>query len=117
MVLELILPVSGIITFEEEDLLWTKEVVGVENPTQLLHAVFYYCGLNFCLRGGDEHRALKLSQFTWREKADPQDSHKMIAYYQYLKHGSKTNLGGLKQVRRRQPNKVVKHFANPSLGD
>ena len=108
---------SGIITFEEEDLLWSKEVVGVNSPTQLLHAVFYYCRLNFCLRGGDEHRALKLSQFTRLEKADPQYSHKTIAYYQYTEHGSKNNLGGVKQVRKRQPNKVVKHFANPSLGD
>uniref|UniRef100_A0A1X7USH0 ZMYM2-like/QRICH1 C-terminal domain-containing protein n=2 Tax=Amphimedon queenslandica TaxID=400682 RepID=A0A1X7USH0_AMPQE len=40
----------------------------------------------------------------------------MMAYYWYTEHGSKNNLGGVKQVRKRQPNKVVKHFTNPSLG-
>ena len=34
---------------------------GCQKPysiTAILHAVFYYCGLNFCSRGGDEHRSV-----------------------------------------------------------
>ena len=36
-------------TFEEEDLFWTSGVIGLDSPRQVLHAVFYYCGLSFCL--------------------------------------------------------------------
>ena len=54
---------SEIIRQEEEEILWNSGVLGNGSPKQLLNAMFYYCGLNFCLRGGDEHRSLKVSQF------------------------------------------------------
>ena len=50
---------SAIISHGEEELLWSTDVMGTSNPKQLLHAFFFYCGLNLCLRGGNEHRALK----------------------------------------------------------
>ena len=108
---------SSIISIEEEDLLWRKGVMGVSNPKQLLHAVFYYCGLYFCLRGGDEHRALKFSQFVRLVVPDPENPGESTVCYEYTEHGSKNNLGGVKQVRKQQQNKVVRHFANPKIGD
>ena len=33
-----------------------------DSPKALFRAVFFLNGQNFCLRGGDEHRRLKLSQ-------------------------------------------------------
>ena len=47
---------------EEEDLLWQSGILNTESPKGLLRAVFYYCGKCFCLRGGQEHRTLSLSQ-------------------------------------------------------
>ena len=49
-------------TKEEEEQLWATGAIGVSDPLSLLRAVFYYNGKNFCLRGGSEHRELKLSQ-------------------------------------------------------
>ena len=108
---------SDVLSYEDEASLWDKSVLGVDNPQQLIHAVFFYCGLNFCLRGGDEHRGLKLSQLKRVVLPDPEDLAKSTVCYEYIEHGSKNNLGGLKQVRKRQPNKVVRHFANPAIGD
>ena len=51
------------ITIVKEQHLWNCGVLGTSNPTSVLNAVFYYCGLHLCLRGGDEYHILKLSQF------------------------------------------------------
>lgn len=50
------------ISTDEENILWDSGVLNVDSPLGLLRAVFYYCGKCFCLRGGEEHRNLSLSQ-------------------------------------------------------
>ena len=47
---------AEIVTKVEENQLWEAGVLGTSDPKTLLHTVFY---LNFCLRGGQEHRELK----------------------------------------------------------
>ena len=47
---------------DEEIQLWTLGVMGIDTPLALFRAVFFYNGKLFCLRGGEEHRNLKLSQ-------------------------------------------------------
>ena len=47
---------------EKEDQLWLTGVLGIDSPKALLIAIFYLNGKNFCLRGGEEHRRLALSQ-------------------------------------------------------
>lgn len=107
---------SDVISTEQEELLWTKGVMGVDTPKQLLRTVFFYGGLSLCLRGGDEHRALKVSQFNRLVVSDPQNPGQEIVCYEYTEHGSKNNKGGLQQIKKRQQNKVVRHYANPALG-
>ena len=46
---------SEIISFAVEELLWVKQVLGDENPEQLLHTVLFLLGLCCALRGGSEH--------------------------------------------------------------
>lgn len=71
-------------------------MLGVGNPESLLCIVFYAVGLNFSLRGGQEHRDLKLSQFT-RVPADGYDSN---TYYQYIENGSKNYQGRFSETGR-----------------
>ncbi len=82
---------------EDEIKLWETKVIGTENPKALLRVVFYLNGKNFCLRGDQEHRNLKLSQLV---KCTSPSLH-----YLYLENSSK-NPGGLahfKQVAKRVP--------------
>ncbi|XP_038074483.1 uncharacterized protein LOC119742543 [Patiria miniata] len=47
------------ITLEEEESLWQKQILGSSSPSQLLNTLIYLIGLNFALRGGQEHRNLR----------------------------------------------------------
>ena len=55
---------TPIVSAEEEGILWKRKILDVSNPKGLLRAVFYYVGKVCCLRGGEEQRNLKKSQFT-----------------------------------------------------
>ena len=91
-------------TKEEENKLWESGVLGVHDPTSLLRAVFYSNGKNFCLRGGSEHRNLRLSQLKRTENG-----------YTYTENASKNRSGGLAQLRVK--NKAVDIRENPEAGD
>ena len=47
------------LTPEEEERLWEKGILGDHSPQALLNAVFYFNGIYFALRSGDEHRRLR----------------------------------------------------------
>ena len=55
---------AGVLTNKDEDRLWDSGVLNTKTPDGLQKAVFYYLGKVCCLRGGQEQRNLKLSQFT-----------------------------------------------------
>ena len=80
---------ASLVTKEEENALWEKGVMGLDTPERLFYAVFYYNGKNLCLRGGKEHRSLKISQFVRYEDPDR---------YIYTENGSKNRSGGLNQM-------------------
>ncbi|XP_064384924.1 zinc finger MYM-type protein 2-like isoform X2 [Halichondria panicea] len=73
---------------EEENQLWSSGAIGSNDPLALLRAVFYYNGKCFCLRGGVEHRDLRLSQLR-REKDG----------YTYTENSSKNRAGGIAQLK------------------
>ena len=73
---------SLVVTPQEEDLLWSTETIGTSSPLSLQRAVFYYVGKVFCLRGGEEQRSLKISQFKREEDS-----------YVYVENGSKNCSG------------------------
>ena len=66
------------------------------------------------LRGGDEHRTLKLSQFQFKIVPNPKQPGTSVECVTYVEHGSKNQPGGSRQLN--LDNKEVTHFANPSLG-
>lgn len=96
---------TNVITKEEENLLWEKGVLGIDTPESLLRSVFYYNGKCLCLRGGKEHRALKISQIVRHD--DP-------PRYIYTENGSKNRNGGFNQIR--IENKVVPIFPCSEAG-
>ena len=57
---------AEIVSKEEEQTLWESGTLGAHSPLALLNSAFFYNGLYFVLRGGDEHRNLKISQLTFR---------------------------------------------------
>ena len=60
---------ADVISKTDEDILWNRNVLGTDNPEQLMHMVLYIVGLFCALCAGKEHRALCSipfnSQFTW----------------------------------------------------
>ena len=94
---------AAIITFVEEDTLWKKGILGMDTPRSLLNAVFYLNGKNFHLRGGDEHKFLRISQLQYHR--DPER-------YEYVEGGSKNHPGGLDEVMSHAGNKIVPIMAN-----
>ena len=91
---------ASIISSDEENMLWEKGVLDIDNPRTLLSAVFFCNGKNFCLRGGSEHRNLKLSQFKRLFEPDR---------YIYTENGSKNRSGCLRE--RSIQNKTVPIFS------
>ena len=89
--------------------------MGTHSPTSLQHAIFFYCGLCFCLRGGEEHCQIKLSQFEVKEMPHPTEKRKMIKALTYAEHGSKNRQGLVHQVH--LENEVITRYANPLLGE
>lgn len=78
------------VSAEEEELLWSSGVLNTKNPKGLLRATFFVIGKSFCLRGGQEHRQLKLSQL---ERLHDPDR------YVYYEHASKNKQRGTRQLR------------------
>ncbi len=81
--------------------------MGDRNPKALLQVVFYLNGKNFCLRGGQEHRNLKLSQIV---KCTSPSLH-----YLYLENSSKNNPRGLAHFK--QEAKRVPIYSTSKAGD
>ncbi len=105
---------AKIINESEEQILWQKGVVGTHSPNSLLNAVFFYCGMYLCLRGGEEHRDLKFSQLEFKLVPDPTDVKKTIRCLIYTEHGSKNRKGMVHQVHLQ--NKIVPHYEDRSRG-
>ena len=61
---------ARVITEKEEYELREKGIMGRETPDALLNAIFFNCGIRFCLRSGAEHRDLKFSQIKLEEVTD-----------------------------------------------
>ena len=97
---------AEVFTEDDQRNLWEKGVLGRENPKSLLRTVFFLNGKNFCLRGGEEHRALKLSQVKRFSNPDR---------YEYTEHVSKNRAGGLRQLR--VTSKVVPVYSVPEVGE
>ena len=96
---------TELLSVEDEQVIWAKNVMGTHSPKALLCAVFFANGKNLCLRGGREHHTLKISQFVFGE---------VLEYVTYTEHGLKNRSGSYKDKR---GNKVITYFGDKSLGE
>ena len=55
---------ASVISYENEDVFWETGVISFKSPKNLLNMVFFYVGLHFCFRGGQEQQELKFGQFS-----------------------------------------------------
>ena len=102
---------AAVITVDEERILWEKGVLSTQSTQSLLNTVFYLTGLHFVLRGGQEHRELKLSQFKFKTLPNPDKAGEQIEVVEYTEFSSKNRPGGTKQLN--LTNKVVVRYARP----
>ena len=100
---------AEIIMHEDEDVLWAKGSLGSTSPRTLQHTVFFYIGLQFCLRGVQEQYDLSPSQLT-RHPRDMTVYHEGV-YYQYTEFISKNNQHRFKDIN--MTNKQVRSYAFP----
>ena len=59
-----------IITFEHEDVIWDKGILGDRDPQILSDTMVYLIGMTFALRSGYEQRLLNRSQLSLHSQAD-----------------------------------------------
>ena len=79
---------------ENEDLLWSKKLLGDYNPKVLVRTILVLNGKNFALRSGKEHRSLRFAP-AHIVLHEPEGE---LAYLQYTEDVSKTRQGGLKHL-------------------
>ena len=82
-------------TFTDEDLLWSLELLGTYSPEVLLHTVVFSLGLHCALRAGKEHRSLRSPPFKSQFQILNDSGGKVFVRYT-KDFGLKTNKGGLK---------------------
>ena len=98
------------ISYEDEDVLWKEGVLGYNSPRTLLNTVFFYVGLFFSLRGGQEQRDLSWQNFK-RVPADV-EVYDSESYYECVEFVSKNNQHRFRDIHVK--NKTVKAYANCS---
>ena len=96
---------TPVVSKSDEEKLWETGVLNTSTPVGLQRAVFYYVGKVCCIRGGEEQRNLKHSQFKRYSNPDR---------YIYSEHGSKNHNGGFFQLDVEKKN--VSIFRNEEAG-
>ena len=97
---------AEVLSREDEELLWEKDLLGDATPQSLVDTILFYNGLYFALRSGNEHRQLRNNPCQIDLVERPGER----SYLKYTEDVSKNHPGGLKG-RKLQP-KVVLHHAN-----
>ena len=101
---------AEVLNASQEEILWSKGLLGTSNPQVLLDTLVYLLGLHCALRAGKEHRVLRSipfqSQFEFLRDSEGEE---FVRFTEDI--GMKTNKGGLKH--RKVEAKIVDMF--PSL--
>ena len=91
---------ADVLTLEEEEQLWKKDVLGGNNAVSLNHTMFFMLSQQFGTRGCQEHQ-LRVEDLEFVR--DPQGK---IMYVEWVEGPTKTRQGGLRKMDRRLPQKL-----------
>lgn len=97
---------AEIISYEDEEILWEKGILGNGNLQSLLDTMLFINGLYFAWRGGKEHRQLRHHRFQIQLVEKPGET----AYLVHKEDISKNHQGGLKNGKIKP--KIAMHHAN-----
>ena len=92
---------AGLITYEYEDSLWSKGVLGEDTPDKLRHTVLFLLGMNVCLRAVEEHYQLRRDSVKEPGQLSFVTNPRGVRCILYQEDSiTKTHDGGLKDMRR-----------------
>ena len=90
---------AEMLSFEEENLIWEKGVLGDSNPTQVRETVLFMLGVHVGLRAGDERYNLRRESDKFPSQLSFKRDNKGIRCLVYTEDSvTKTNDGGLKSM-------------------
>ena len=103
---------AEVLTFTDEDLLWSLGLLGSHSPQVLLNTIVFQLGLTCALRAGKEHRSLRSIPF--KSQFEILYNSSGSTFLRYTEDfGLKTNKGGLKH--RKLDVKSVDVFQHSSI--
>ena len=97
---------TALLSRDQEDVLWDKGILSLDNPTGLLNAVFFYNGKK--LLPERWIRTQKSEDVTIYKRTTTING-KEVSCYVYVEHGSKNTQGGLASLNQKK-SKTVKQY-------
>lgn len=94
---------AEVLSQDEIDTMWSKQILGCDEPKKLVETMIFLNGINFALRGRQEHRQLTWQNFHILVKGES----KVLVYTETV---SKNNPGGL--LHRKRDPKTVEAYEN-----
>jgi len=85
---------SKALTTEDEELLWSKGLLGSQSPKSLIATMWFLLTQHFGLRGRPEHHDMYVEDFSFSKDDNGVD------YITYEENPTKTRQGGLRKKRR-----------------
>jgi len=102
---------SCVISLDDEDKMWANGILASNTPDKLRDTILYLLGLNFALRGGQEHYYLRHGQNSQLRLGTHSNGKQ---YLEYTEDVSKCNPGGIKHRKiTRKNTKAYENSASP----
>ena len=93
---------ADIVTEEEEEIMWSKGVLGDTSPASLNYTVFYTSSQQFGTRGRQEHHQIRIEHLKFIKNAVTGETE----YIEWTEGLTKTRQGGLSKKQRRVPQRM-----------
>ena len=92
---------ADLISYEYEEEMWQKNILGEDNPDKLRSTVLFLLGINLALRAVDEHYLLRRDMPEKRSQISFENNSKGVKCVVFREdHCTKTNDGGIDQMHK-----------------
>ncbi len=99
---------AEVITYSQEEKMWSDGLLSDESPEHLVYTLLYSLGIQFALWAGGKHKSLKINQ-QLKLCTDPDNGDE---YLEYVEFTAKNNQGGLSAMK--GGGKVLRAYPNPN---